>query len=127
MRVRLPLCAEPPSAELTQSLPTVHSKGSFIYLQLWAHGRAADPKQLQADGDFDVVSASDIPFEGGATPRPLTEAEIKDYVRDYAFTAKRFVEEAGGDGVEVSCSSFSYARTPLPISHFPLPFFPSSH
>ncbi|ORY63802.1 hypothetical protein BCR35DRAFT_308758 [Leucosporidium creatinivorum] len=79
----------------------VHAKGSFIYLQLWALGRAADPQQLKGDGDFDVVSASDIPFEGGATPRPLTEAEIQEYIGWYATAAKRFVEEAGGDGVEV--------------------------
>ncbi|ORY63803.1 hypothetical protein BCR35DRAFT_308762 [Leucosporidium creatinivorum] len=79
----------------------VHAKGSFIYLQLWAHGRAADPQQLKGDGDFDVVSASDIPFEGGATPRPLTEAEIQEYIGWYATAAKRFVEEAGGDGVEL--------------------------
>lgn len=76
-------------------------KGSFIYLQLWALGRAADADCLRKESNADVVSASDIPFEGGAKPRPLTKSEIQDYVRYFARTAKAFVEEAGGDGVEI--------------------------
>jgi 2,4-dienoyl-CoA reductase-like NADH-dependent reductase (Old Yellow Enzyme family) len=84
---------------LPLSHPTVHAKGSFIFLQLWALGRAAEAEVLNKEG-LDVVSASDIPFEGGATPRPLTEAEIKQHVGWYAQAAKNFVEEAGGDGVE---------------------------
>lgn len=85
-----------------RSSQLVHAKGSYIYLQLWALGRAADPNGLKADDpSFEVVSASDIPFEGGAKPRPLTESEIQQYVRDYAECARRFVQEAGGDGVEI--------------------------
>ncbi|KWU44494.1 NADH:flavin oxidoreductase/NADH oxidase [Rhodotorula sp. JG-1b] len=79
----------------------VHRKGSFIYLQLWALGRAADPSNLKKEANADVVSASDIPFEGGAKPRPLSKQEIQDYVNYYARAAKLFVEEAGGDGVEI--------------------------
>lgn len=70
-------------------------------MQLWAIGRAANADSLKAEGGFDVVSSSDVPFEGGATPRALTEAEIKEYVGWYAQAAKNFVEGAGGDGVEV--------------------------
>ena len=70
-----------------------------MFLQLWALGRAADEGCLKKDG-FEVVSSSDVPFEGGAKPRPLTEEEIGEYVRDYAAAAKAFVEGAGGDGVE---------------------------
>ncbi|GAA6003058.1 hypothetical protein JCM10207_001966 [Rhodosporidiobolus poonsookiae] len=79
----------------------VHAKGSYIYLQLWALGRAADPEATRKEANCDVVSASDVPFEGGPTPRPLTKAEIQDLVASYATAAKRFVEEAGGDGVEI--------------------------
>ncbi|TKA58518.1 hypothetical protein B0A53_00259 [Rhodotorula sp. CCFEE 5036] len=79
----------------------VHAKGSFIYLQLWALGRAAKPEVLQEESAADVVSASDIPLEGGATPRPLRREEIQDYVTYYARAAKMFVEDAGGDGVEI--------------------------
>lgn len=80
----------------------VHKKGSFIYLQLWALGRAAAPGQLKKElgPDAKVVSASDIPFEGGATPTPLTEAEIKEYVGLYTQAAKNAVA-AGFDGVEI--------------------------
>ena len=80
----------------------VHEKGSFIYLQLWAVGRAADPTQLQKEfGEHGIVkSASDIAFEGGAKPTPLTEAEIKEYIFLYAQAAKNAIE-AGFDGVEV--------------------------
>jgi len=80
----------------------VHAKGSFIYLQLWALGRAADPGQLKKElgDDAKVVSASNIPFEGGATPTGLNEEEIHQYIKDYAQAAKNAIE-AGFDGVEV--------------------------
>ena len=87
----------------------VHAKGSFIYLQLWALGRAAKADVLAKEGPgYDVVSASDVAFEGGDKPRPLTEEEIKRYVGHYAAAAKAFVERAGGDGVE---------SKPKPSSH----------
>lgn len=50
--------------------------------------------------DAKVVSASNIPFEGGAIPTALTEAEIKEYIGLYAQAAKNAVA-AGFDGVEV--------------------------
>jgi len=55
----------------------VHAKGSKLVMQLWALGRAADPKNLREETGEDVQSASDIAFEGGAKPRPLTKDEIK--------------------------------------------------
>jgi NADPH2 dehydrogenase len=54
----------------------VHAKDSYLFLQLWALGRAADPEVLKSETGSDVVSASDVPFEGGATPRPLSKEEI---------------------------------------------------
>lgn len=51
----------------------VHAKGSFIYLQLWALGRAADPKVLEDEGPYPYVSASDVKMSGKPiAPRPLT-------------------------------------------------------
>ena len=50
----------------------MHKNGSFIFAQIAALGRFAIPQILQAGGDYDVVSASDIPVEGGVKPRPLT-------------------------------------------------------
>lgn len=80
----------------------VHEKKSFIYLQLWALGRAANPSVLEKElGEgAKVVSAGDLPFEGGAKPTPLTEQEIREYIGLYAQAAKNAVA-AGFDGVEI--------------------------
>lgn len=80
----------------------VHDKKSFIYLQLWALGRASNPEGLRkvAGPDAKLVSASDIPLEGGEKPTPLTEDEIQWYIGQYAQAAKNAIE-AGFDGVEI--------------------------
>ena len=43
----------------------VHTKGSFIYMQLWALGRAASSKSLKREFGKKVKGASDVAFEGG--------------------------------------------------------------
>ncbi|KAF3765204.1 NADPH dehydrogenase [Cryphonectria parasitica EP155] len=80
----------------------VHAKKGVIYMQLWALGRAGKPATLQGElGEgARIVSASDIALEGGATPSPLTEDEIWQYVGWYAQAAKNAVA-AGFDGVEI--------------------------
>ncbi|VDB93777.1 unnamed protein product [Peniophora sp. CBMAI 1063] len=86
----------------------VHAKHSYIYVQLWALGRAAYPEVLKKEGPYDVVSASDIPLADadhpGHTPRPLTVEEIKEYVQLYAQAAKNSLQ-AGFDGVEIHSSN----------------------
>ncbi|KAH9056417.1 hypothetical protein EDB87DRAFT_1824208 [Lactarius vividus] len=79
----------------------VHANGSFIYLQLWSLGRVADGDVLRKAGDYDVVAPSAIALEGHETPRPLTVAEIKEYVQLYATAAENAVLKAGFDGVEI--------------------------
>ncbi|KAL0575575.1 hypothetical protein V5O48_006391 [Marasmius crinis-equi] len=81
----------------------IHNKGSYVYLQLWALGRAAYPEQLQSeDPSYPYVSASDVPLSGRAeSPRPLTVEEIKEYVQYFAGAAKNAIHKAGFDGVEV--------------------------
>jgi NADPH2 dehydrogenase len=84
-----------------QVTDAVHAKGSYIFVQLWALGRAARAPVLEAKG-LDVVSASDIPIsEKSPKPRPLREDEIWTLVNDYKTAAKRAVEEGGFDGVEI--------------------------
>ncbi|RDB18242.1 putative inactive dehydrogenase EasA [Hypsizygus marmoreus] len=80
----------------------VHENGSFIFLQLWAQGRAAQPDVLTSE-DLSFVAPSPIPLSSRPTPIPreLTIAEIKEYVRLYAQAAKNAIHEAGFDGVEV--------------------------
>ncbi|KAK7008408.1 putative inactive dehydrogenase EasA [Favolaschia claudopus] len=80
----------------------VHAKGSFIFLQLWALGRAADYQQLRSeDPSLPHVAPSNIPLPGHTGPlREMTVPEIKEYVGLYAQAAKNAIE-AGFDGVEV--------------------------
>ena len=80
----------------------VHERGSYIYLQLWALGRAASESILQSESDlYSVVSSSNVPLTGGDTPEPLSIAEIKEYVELYATAAANAVHKAGFDGVEI--------------------------
>ncbi|KAI9567570.1 hypothetical protein HD554DRAFT_2268491 [Boletus coccyginus] len=81
----------------------VHAKGSRIFLQLWALGRAADIEFLEKqDPPSPYVSASPVKMTGRLKPpRPLTEVEIKDYITAYAKAASNAVHCAGFDGVEI--------------------------
>lgn len=83
----------------------VHAKGSYIYVQLWALGRVANPDFLKASGDFDLVSSSALPAsDDGPTPRELTEPEIQVYIDDFAQAARNAVA-AGFDGVEIHAAN----------------------
>ncbi|KAH7904663.1 hypothetical protein BJ138DRAFT_1130863 [Hygrophoropsis aurantiaca] len=80
----------------------VHAKGSFIFMQLWALGRAADVSVLKRENNSPHVSSSSIPLTGHTnTPRSLTIPEIEEYVQDYVLAAKNAVNLAGFDGVEI--------------------------
>ncbi|ETW78410.1 hypothetical protein HETIRDRAFT_157891 [Heterobasidion irregulare TC 32-1] len=80
----------------------VHAKGSFIYLQLWALGRAADPAQLVLEDPSSLVSLGNVKIEGqDLAPHSSTVDEIKEYVQFYATAASNAVHKAGFDGVEI--------------------------
>ncbi|KIK33183.1 hypothetical protein CY34DRAFT_18526 [Suillus luteus UH-Slu-Lm8-n1] len=79
----------------------VHEKGSFIFLQLWALGRAAETAVLAKENNSPYVSASPIPLPGKPDiPRALTTEEIKEYVATYVAAAQNAIR-AGFDGVEI--------------------------
>ncbi|KII83260.1 hypothetical protein PLICRDRAFT_180528 [Plicaturopsis crispa FD-325 SS-3] len=81
----------------------VHAKGSYIFLQQWALGRASRPEILAQEG-LPYVSASDVKLtDQPIAPRPLTIPEIKEYVQQYVTAAKNAIK-AGFDGVEVHCA-----------------------
>jgi hypothetical protein len=52
----------------------VHAKGSFMHFQLWAPGRVGSNFPDPADANIPLVSASDVPLTGGATPTNLDAA-----------------------------------------------------
>jgi NADPH2 dehydrogenase len=93
-------------ADFQKVTDAVHANGSFIFLQLWALGRAADPAVLKREGGFDLVAPSPIPIGALAgdaeqvIPRELTTLEVREYVQLYARAAKNAMQ-AGFDGVEI--------------------------
>jgi len=82
----------------------VHRKGSYIFLQLCALGRAASPvileEELGPGRNGKVKAPSPVAFEGGALPTELTEEEIWKFVGYYRQGALNAME-AGFDGVEL--------------------------
>ncbi|KAF8890971.1 NADH:flavin oxidoreductase/NADH oxidase [Infundibulicybe gibba] len=83
----------------------VHAKGSFIFLQIVALGRAADPSTLSVENPtYPFVSASPIKLTGRPaselTPRALSIAEIDEHVALFAQAARNAIQ-AGFDGIEI--------------------------
>ncbi|KAK1238239.1 hypothetical protein MKX08_002818 [Trichoderma sp. CBMAI-0020] len=78
----------------------VHAKGSFIFCQIFAMGRAADEELSKKDG-VEIIGPSPIPIaETAPVPRSMTLDEIKKTVQDFATAAQNAIL-AGFDGVEV--------------------------
>ncbi|KAJ5770057.1 FMN-linked oxidoreductase [Penicillium nucicola] len=82
----------------------VHDKGSHIFLQLWALGRAANPG-FMAQAGHELVSASDVPMKSMFGdemhyPVPMTESGIQDAISDFAAASEKAMT-AGFDGVEI--------------------------
>ena len=91
----------------------VHANGSYIFLQLGALGRTADPAVLKQEGDYGLVAPSPIslgsdgPHSGDGeivVPHELTAAEIREYVQLYSKAASNAIE-AGFDGVELHAAN----------------------
>ncbi|KAF8996311.1 hypothetical protein BDQ17DRAFT_1364493 [Cyathus striatus] len=81
---------------------SVHAKGSYIYLQIAATGRAAPLSGIQAD-NITLVGPSPIPLSTQPEPIPheLTIPEIQSFVKQFANAARVAVDRAGFDGVEI--------------------------
>lgn len=78
----------------------VHARGCFIWCQLWAQGRAADPAVHRRLG-FDYMSASAISHSAESeVPKEMTEQDIAYAIQDYRVAARNAIA-AGFDGVEV--------------------------
>lgn len=88
---------------------SVHSKGTSIAVQLWNLGRTADPLALKKR-NLPFIAPSAIYFdeasekaakEAGNELREITIPEIKAMIKEYAACAKRAIDEAGFDIVEI--------------------------
>lgn len=77
----------------------VHTKGCFMYAQISAFGRAADPATAAAEG-FKVKGPSAIASEGGLVPEAMTLQDIKQTVTAFTTAAQNAIR-AGFDGVEI--------------------------
>ena len=78
----------------------IHTKGSFVYQQLWHQGRAVDANYVRSRG-FKYSSSSNKVMPGrDVAPEPLTEEEILTIINDFRKAARNVVD-AGGDGVEI--------------------------
>ncbi|KAL5505001.1 hypothetical protein ACEPAH_7664 [Sanghuangporus vaninii] len=92
----------------------VHAQGSYIYMQLYANGRAPDPHVLfspdspsNPGGPYPYVAPSPIPLstlDQSIVPRELTHEEILEYIELFGQAAYNAVYRAGFDGVEVHCA-----------------------
>lgn len=100
------ICTQEQIAGWKEVTDAVHEKGSFIFCQLWALGRAANPNVLADECGAPLVSASPIPLTGRPTdiPHALTESEIKTFI-NYYVAAARNAMEAGFDGVEIHAAN----------------------
>jgi len=86
----------------------VHAKGSYIYLQLYAAGRQANPAVLEKQGLRDAFAGpSQIALQRQPlpVPRALSVEEIREFVHVHAAAARNAVHGAGFDGVEVHCAN----------------------
>ncbi|KAE8441221.1 hypothetical protein EG329_005621 [Mollisiaceae sp. DMI_Dod_QoI] len=78
----------------------VHSKGCFIFCQLFAMGRAADVEVARKEG-ITIVAPSAISIEeGAAVPRSMTIEEIQQTIQEFVDASKNAIR-AGFDGVEI--------------------------
>lgn len=88
----------------------VHRKGGLMYAQLWHTGAMSHPEFF--DGEL-PMSASDVnPEQESVTPsgrkptvvpRPMSEAEIRQTVKDFG-NAARNAMNAGFDGVQIQAN-----------------------
>ncbi|KAF4426505.1 putative NADPH2 dehydrogenase chain OYE2 [Fusarium austroafricanum] len=78
----------------------VHRKGSYIFIQLFAMGRAATVEVAEEEG-IDIIGPSAIPIDGSpAKPRAMTFEEIREMADAFVAASENAIK-AGFDGVEI--------------------------
>lgn len=90
----------------------VHSKGSYMFCQLFASGREVSPDVLEATGQR-LRGASAVPMEAGSqVPYEMAEHEIRSVVDEFVQAARNAIE-AGFDGVEIHGANVGFLSTIL--------------
>ncbi|KAL4917393.1 hypothetical protein BDW62DRAFT_218203 [Aspergillus aurantiobrunneus] len=94
----------------------VHSKGGYIYCQLWHAGRATIPQMTGSPSVSASATVWDSPSEcyshvplgydapvrySDHPPIEMSISHIKQTIRDYCDAARRAMTEVGFDGVEI--------------------------
>ncbi|KAJ7293870.1 hypothetical protein C8J57DRAFT_1444943 [Mycena rebaudengoi] len=92
------------SDEQISCLEKVHARGSFMYLQLWALGRAAVADVLAQEG-LPTCQPRTFPFLANRRPARSAVEEIQEYIQLYATAASNAVHKAGFDGVEIHAAN----------------------
>ncbi|KAL0058420.1 hypothetical protein AAF712_014901 [Marasmius tenuissimus] len=106
----------------------VHENNSYIFMQIYALGRADNPDILDASG-IPYVSASDVALPPSSIQshthpdrvpvvRRLSASTVrgmKNYVQQYVHAAVDAVQKAGMDGVEIHAAGENRARFPLRV------------
>jgi NADPH2 dehydrogenase len=78
----------------------VHARGSFIFCQLWALGRTAEPEIAKREA-FKIMSSSPNPVDSDhVVPEQMQMEDIQSVINDYAQASENALE-AGFDGVEI--------------------------
>ncbi|KAJ5604996.1 hypothetical protein N7510_010150 [Penicillium lagena] len=79
----------------------VHVRGSYIFAQLIAPGRAADEASLLKEAGHGVLSSSAVPLtDASSVPTAMSESQIESAIEDFAKAARNAMR-AGFDGVEL--------------------------
>lgn len=101
----------------------VHAKGGYIFTQLWHTGRASSSKMR---GER-PISSGEIPMDGtyldgtvckDDPPRAMSVSEIREITDEWARAAKRAVDVAGFDGVEIHGEIHVFASGIAPLIRF---------
>lgn len=81
----------------------MHSKGSYIYLQIMGLGRLASPDWLESKGHPFIAASPNVDptWPAPRAPREMTIDEIHEFITQYKVAAFNAVERVGFDGVEV--------------------------
>ncbi|KAL0057621.1 hypothetical protein AAF712_015732 [Marasmius tenuissimus] len=89
-------------ASWKEVVDTIHTKNSFIHLQIADLRHQANPDALKViDPSWDVVLPGDILMKDGATPQSMTQNEICEHIDFFRTAAVNAIEKVRFDRVKL--------------------------